>query len=354
MNDLQVVEERSVSEVMDQVYKIQDLMKDCLKDGTHYGESFPGDTKKNLLLPGADKINFMFRLMADPEVERIDLPNGHREYLTTCRLKSMGTGAVVAVGFGSCSTMESKYRWRNARRKCPACGAEAIIQGKAEYGGGWLCFAKKGGCGAKYDEADQAITGQVVGKEENPDIADVYNTVLKISNKRAYVAATIKASAVSDIFTQDAEEESHGDEPPSGKKPAATPPKKEGAPPSAPDFETRMRAAKELAKSYIAATYKNTLIFSADEIDLAKKKLVNLDMEGKSILLNKKNAEYLESIRDEYKKIMDKRVDQWKAEDDAMDDAELDEAADGAFVDDPLPADKKTKGMPGPEGSGLF
>ena len=33
---------------------------------------------------------------------------------------------------------------------CPVCGKDAIIQGKPEYGGGWVCFSKKGGCGAKF------------------------------------------------------------------------------------------------------------------------------------------------------------------------------------------------------------
>ncbi len=33
---------------------------------------------------------------------------------------------------------------------CPVCGKDAIIQGKPEYGGGWLCYKAKGGCGAKF------------------------------------------------------------------------------------------------------------------------------------------------------------------------------------------------------------
>ena len=33
---------------------------------------------------------------------------------------------------------------------CPVCGKDAIIQGKPEYGGGWLCYKQKGGCGAKF------------------------------------------------------------------------------------------------------------------------------------------------------------------------------------------------------------
>jgi len=35
---------------------------------------------------------------------------------------------------------------------CPACGVAAIIKGKEEYGGGWLCFKKNGGCGTKFAE----------------------------------------------------------------------------------------------------------------------------------------------------------------------------------------------------------
>jgi hypothetical protein len=47
---------------------------------------------------------------------------------------------------------------------------------------------------------------QDAARQENPDIADVYNTVLKMAKKRALVDATITACAASDIFTQDMEE----------------------------------------------------------------------------------------------------------------------------------------------------
>jgi len=80
------------------------------------------------------------------------------------------------------------------------------IKGKAEYGGGWLCFAKKGGCGAKFDVGDQAIEGQAIGRVPNPDIADVANTILKMADKRALVAAAIMATGYSDYLTQDIED----------------------------------------------------------------------------------------------------------------------------------------------------
>jgi hypothetical protein len=61
---------------------------------------------------------------------------------------------------------------QNARRvegqACPKCGmVGAIIKGKPEYGGGWLCFGKKGGCGAKFD-TDQATETPRQGTEPPP------------------------------------------------------------------------------------------------------------------------------------------------------------------------------------------
>jgi hypothetical protein len=220
--------EFSVQDVKDQVQKIQTLMGDLMKQGEHYGASFPGDTKKNLLKPGADKLMFMFRLRPDFHQDIKELPNGHREVFTRCEIYHIESGQKIAEGVGSASTMESKYRWRNAARKCPYCGKETIIKGKAEYGGGWICFGKKGGCGAKFQDDDPAIERQETGKVENPDIADTYNTVIKISKKRAYVDAAITACAASDIFTQDLDDIDPETEIPGTPPGANQPAKREG------------------------------------------------------------------------------------------------------------------------------
>jgi len=217
MNDLAAVEQRgvvsySVNEVRAQVQQVQLLMKEVMKEGTHFGNSFPGDTKKNLLKPGADKLMFIFRLRPDFKQEIKDLPNGHREIITRCEVFHIESGNKIAEGVGSASTMESKYRWRSVGRVCPHCGKDTIK--KSKYGsGGYYCYEKIGGCGAKFKDDDPAITNQQTGKIENPDIADCYNTVLKISKKRAYVDATITATAASDIFTQDLEDLSGDDKP---------------------------------------------------------------------------------------------------------------------------------------------
>jgi hypothetical protein len=47
---------------------------------------------------------------------------------------------------------------------------------------------------------------QAAGRVENADLADTYNTVLKMAKKRALVDATLTATAASDIFNQDLED----------------------------------------------------------------------------------------------------------------------------------------------------
>jgi len=196
-----------IEHVKAQVQMVQHLMKEIMHEGTHYGK-IPGcGDKPALFKGGAEKLGFTFRLLPTFDVQLIDMGNGHREYRIKCVLNHGPSGQIVGEGVGSCSTMESKYRWRNAGRKCPECGKEGtIIKGKADYGGGWICFAKKGGCGGKWNDGEKSIESQEQGKVENPDIADQYNTCLKMAKKRAHVDAMITSTAASDIFTQDIED----------------------------------------------------------------------------------------------------------------------------------------------------
>ncbi len=197
--------ELSVDEIKGQVNLIQRVMAEVMTDGQHYGV-IPGTNKPTLLKAGAEKLGITFRLAPEFDIDTVDLGNGHRDVRVLCRLRHIVTDSLVGSGVGSCSTMESKYRWRAAGRVCPSCGEAAIIRGKEEYGGGWLCFKKKDGCGAKFKIDDTTITSQDSGRVENEDIADVYNTVLKMSKKRAHIDAMLTATAASDIFTQDLDE----------------------------------------------------------------------------------------------------------------------------------------------------
>lgn len=164
--------------------------------------------KRSLLKPGAEKLFDLFRCRPEYEfISRdVDRATGLYSYEMKCKAVSRETDTVLNEGVGSGSSYESKYRYRNAGRVCPNCQKDTIIKGKAEYGGGWICFARKGGCGAKWDDGAPEIEGQEVGKVQNPDLADVANTVLKMAKKRAQVDCAIALARVSDMFTQDAED----------------------------------------------------------------------------------------------------------------------------------------------------
>lgn len=191
--------------------EFQQFVGEYMKKGEDYGE-IPGIEKPSLFQPGADKLSELYGLAPtfpdERTIRNVDwsMTPPLFDYEVTCVLLSKRTGMVVSEGKGSCSSYEAKYRWRDSKRTCTSCGQATIIKGKAEYGGGWLCWAKKGGCGAKYAEGDQSIEGQPVGRIPNEDIADIKNTILKMAQKRAKIAAVLCATRSSGVFTQDVED----------------------------------------------------------------------------------------------------------------------------------------------------
>jgi hypothetical protein len=191
------------------VEAVQSLMKPGM-DGD-YG-IIPGTPKPTLLQPGADKLNNLFGLVPRYIVTEKELDwTGERHggepfffYEVKCHL--FRGDFLMGEGDGSANSWESKHRYRKAERTCPHCGAPAIIKGKTEFGGGFICFAKKGGCGAKFKDRDPAIEEQVVGNVPNPNIADLVNSIRKIANKRAKIAATLNATSAHEFFGQDLED----------------------------------------------------------------------------------------------------------------------------------------------------
>ena len=235
---LAVQHELSVEQVVARINKVHEVMRRAMQEGHHYGV-IPGTPKPSLWKPGAELLCVMFRL--DPQYQATERreTEDHLTVTTTCSLWHIPTGQRMGSGMGSCSTRESKYAYRHANRFCPKCGKDAIIKGKEEYGGGWVCFKKKDGCGTKFTDEDVAITGQVVGRVANEDLADQENTVLKMSNKRALVAAVLNVTAASDIFTQDLEDLAH--EVQVGREPAQS----LTAPPRQRESETEMASQHE-------------------------------------------------------------------------------------------------------------
>ena len=198
----------SVSDLLGQVNLIQEVMRAVMKDEEHYGK-IPGcGDKPALLQPGAQKLLVTFRLAPEYAITEKQMEKGHRDYQVLCTLKTIGSGSFVGQGAGSACTMEGKWRFRvapkkltdrpvpkdywNLRQSDPP-KAQELLGGK--------------GFSTKKDENGQWMIAEGTSeKVEHDNPADYYNTVLKMACKRALVAATLTATAASDIFTQDVEE----------------------------------------------------------------------------------------------------------------------------------------------------
>lgn len=204
-------DESTLKHEIDVINRFQAVVRQCLVPDLDYG-IIPGTgTKPSLFKPGAEKIAKLLGLSDQYNIidRQEDWSKPFFRYMIKCQLISVRNGVVVSEGLGECNSFESKYRYRDAKRKCPACGAEAIIKGKEEYGGGWLCYKRQGGCGQTFADNDSSIIDQVIGKVENEDIFTQVNTLIKMAKKRALVDASLSAGRLSNIFTQDIEDFEH-------------------------------------------------------------------------------------------------------------------------------------------------
>src|ERR1043165_479030 len=201
----------TIESAVERYEQVTEFVSRVLREDVDYGV-IPGTEKRTLLKPGAEKLTTFFGLSTRFRLlERIEDWTGDEHggepffyYLYRCQL--LRGDLLIAEADASCNSRETKYRWREAQRTCPACGQAAIIKGREEYGGGWVCFRKRGGCGAKYADGDEAIEGQQTGRVFNPDICDQVNTIQKMAQKRSLVGAVLIAVNASEFFTQDVED----------------------------------------------------------------------------------------------------------------------------------------------------
>ncbi|MBX9032646.1 hypothetical protein [Gordonibacter massiliensis (ex Traore et al. 2017)] len=192
----------AVDQIKGRVNAIQHCMRDVMKEGTHYGK-IKGCRDENVLLkPGAEMLRVMFQFGTRFDVDVKDLGDGHREYVTTCHVTNPD-GTTCCDGMGSCSTMESKYRYRTG----PVEYTGQPVPREYWDGRDQKVLGGKGHVAKKNPDTglwEIAVQGS---KVENPDIADVYNTVLKMSKKRAFVDGMLAATGASDMFVQDLDDE---------------------------------------------------------------------------------------------------------------------------------------------------
>jgi hypothetical protein len=177
----------------------------------HYGV-IPGTKTNCLLKAGAQLLCMVFHICPKYETKKYELEDGHREYESICNGYQIGTNIFLGQGVGSCSTLESKYRYRyekgdgeNTGKPLP--GKYWGEKKKNTEKGNKAAFNLIGGKGffpKKLDDGRWMIFKKTESKKiPNPDIADQYNTVKKQSNKRALVDMVLQVLAAGDMFTQD-------------------------------------------------------------------------------------------------------------------------------------------------------
>jgi hypothetical protein len=213
MNTQIVVAEprQSTSVMLRQANQILYLKRLMRKD-VHYGAPYPGSKKETLLKPGAEWLARRFGLRPRYEIlkETLNIDWEHPErsliiYETRCVMVDIETGAEVGEAIGACTSLEDKYRYRTARRICPSCGKETIMENRPDKGPGFYCWKKldQDACGKNFPANApeyNALKNQEAGKTVNTNPFNELNTILKMSQKRSFVSGVLVATGASPYF----------------------------------------------------------------------------------------------------------------------------------------------------------
>lgn len=206
---LAVTPQVAASELVQRLAVIREAMHNAMQEGVDYGR-IPGTDKPALHKPGAEKLGVLFQLDIQVTNEKRWGPGDHLLVISRATVYHAPSGTRLGSGEGTCSTRERKYAYRRQERTCPHCQATAVIKGKDEFGGGWLCWKKRDGCGAKFPDGAESIESQPVGEIENPDLPDLWNTIVKMAAKRARIDAVLAVTGASALFTQDIDDQQPG------------------------------------------------------------------------------------------------------------------------------------------------
>lgn len=162
------VSQADLNQLSEQRKMLKEFIKNELVVDVDFG-IIPGTPKPSLYKPGAEKLNRLFGLGAkftcvEKEVDRRD---NFASYTYKCEIYHLKSGRVIAECEALCNSQEKKYKERSVWKK---------------------------------------ENGKSYKVTEPTPIADIQNTLMKMSQKRAMVGATILACGASDFFTQDLED----------------------------------------------------------------------------------------------------------------------------------------------------
>ena len=232
----------SVQRALEAYQAKKDLIKEIMKEGVDYG-AIPGTgTKPALLKAGAEKATSFFGLsthFADAQTVEDWIGKDHNGepfffYRQTCTLYR--GERLIASADGSCNSWEKKYRYRwVGEADIPTGMDKALLKArdgeiqefafaidKAETAGKygkpaeyWQKFKDAIASGKAVKFQRKTSTGKMMDAYKisammycipNDDVPEQVNTILKMAQKRALVAATLIATGLSDYFTQDIED----------------------------------------------------------------------------------------------------------------------------------------------------
>lgn len=161
--------------------------RDAMNEGHHFYNLGERSKKPALSKEGSLNLCSLFKVTPSPDVVNETFhDDGH--YTVRARTHIVGrNGAILATGDGLCTSRESKYahRWMWAS-EVPADVNKDELKKK------------------EWKKNDRPFVQYQV---PNQDLPDIFNTVLKMAAKRALVDAVLKLPLVSELFTQDLDEQ---------------------------------------------------------------------------------------------------------------------------------------------------
>lgn len=176
----------SIENAISRYNAVVEFTRRVMKENKDYG-IIPGTgDKPTLLKPGAEKLCSLFALAPEFVIvdKIVDYDKGLFYFQYRCDL--FRNGERVASGLGSCNSKEKKYRYRNVSENKATDDDKArairIEERRGQYG---------------------AYRVYVI---ENNEPFDLVNTIDKMAQKRALIAATLIAANASEFFTQDIED----------------------------------------------------------------------------------------------------------------------------------------------------
>jgi hypothetical protein len=169
--------------------EFREFTKRNFRETIDFGQ-IPGTNKPTLLKPGAEKVMRWYGLVVDIAIlptSRTDITEGVLDVDLLGTVRHARTGTKLGTVHANANSEEARYRnarvpvwrctkdgcrWRGGAQvsKCPACGSEVWVQ------------------------------------QPTQTLADQKNTILKMGDKRIWVAAALLYTGASEAYTQDVED----------------------------------------------------------------------------------------------------------------------------------------------------